>query len=122
VIRILIVDDDRAMRLVGHMLAEDEGCVVVGEADSGEEAVRLALRLAPDVVLMDFRMTGIDGAEATRLILDRRPGTTVIGWSATEETGVAEAFLAAGAREHAVKGDFAKLRSLLRGLGLGLPA
>src|SRR2546423_11508352 len=66
-LRTVIVDDDRGMRLVARLLAEEEGCAVVGEAETGEQAVRLAMRMGPDAVLMDFRLPGMDGVEATRL-------------------------------------------------------
>ena len=114
-LRTVIVDDDRGMRLVARLLAEEEGCAVVGEAETGEQAVRLAMRMGPDAVLMDFRLPGMDGVEATRLILAARPDVTVIGWTASDDPKVAGAFLAAGARAHAAKADFDALRAALRG-------
>jgi len=115
VLRTVIVDDDRAMRIVGRLLAEEEGCHIVGEAESGEQAVRLAMRLRPDAILMDYRMTGMDGIETTRAIVAARPSVAVIAWTSSDEPAVAEAFLAAGARAHALKGDFDALRAALRG-------
>jgi DNA-binding NarL/FixJ family response regulator len=69
VIRILLVDDQRLVRSGFRMiLGSDPGLEVVGEAGDGVEAVAEARRLDPDVVLMDVRMPGVDGIEATRRI------------------------------------------------------
>ena len=68
-IRLLIVDDHPVVRagLVG-MLSDEPGFEVVGEASNGEQAVRIAAATRPDVVLMDLRMPGVDGVEATSQI------------------------------------------------------
>ncbi|GAB2786096.1 response regulator [Amycolatopsis magusensis] len=66
-IRLLIVDDHPVVRDgLSSMFSRDPECEVVGEAADGAEAVRLAGRLRPDVVLMDLRMPGMDGVRATR--------------------------------------------------------
>ncbi len=68
-IRVLLADDQVLVRAgFRSLLAAQEGIEVVGEASDGEEAVRLARSLVPDVVLMDIRMPGVDGLEATRII------------------------------------------------------
>lgn len=68
-ITVLIVDDDVLVRAGLRMMIEtQDDLVVVGEADDGQVAVRLAVELQPDVVLMDIRMSGMDGIEATRQI------------------------------------------------------
>jgi DNA-binding NarL/FixJ family response regulator len=54
------------------------GVEIVGTASDGEEALAVAERLAPDVVLMDLRMPNCDGVQATRLITQRNPGTKVV--------------------------------------------
>jgi two-component system invasion response regulator UvrY len=76
---VLLVDDHRAFRLaVRSLLDAEPDYTVVAEAVDGEEAVDLALRLRPDLVLMDVRLPGINGIEATRRILAREPRTTVV--------------------------------------------
>ncbi|ALA60351.1 response regulator [Nitrospira moscoviensis] len=78
--RVLIVDDHAAMRACLRSLVEDHpDMAVIGEAASGEEAVTLANRLQPDVVLMDVRLPRLDGVEATRRIRRQMPAPVVIG-------------------------------------------
>ncbi len=85
-VRVLIVDDQLAFRAAARMVVEvAEGFSVVGEAETGEEAVELAGELHPDLVLMDVNLPGIDGLAATRSILDSRPGTVVLVVSTYEE-------------------------------------
>ena len=68
-ISVLIVDDDTLVRAGLRLMIETQNdLVVAGEASDGDEAITLARELRPDVVLMDVRMPGIDGIEATRLI------------------------------------------------------
>lgn len=68
-IRLLIVDDHPVVRAgLAGLLSDEPGFEVVGEASDGEQAVRLAAALRPDIVLMDLRMPGVDGVEATARI------------------------------------------------------
>ena len=74
-LRVLIADDQALVRAGFRMILEAQPDIaVVGEAADGEAAVRAARRTRPDVVLMDVRMPGVDGLEATRRLLDGTPG------------------------------------------------
>jgi two-component system, NarL family, response regulator LiaR len=79
VIRVLIVDDHAVVRRgLRTFLELQEGIEVVGEAEDGDEAVAAVEELAPDVVLMDLVMPGVDGIEAIKRARERRPATRVI--------------------------------------------
>jgi len=79
VIRVLLVDDQPLIRAGLRMLCEAEPDLeVVGEAADGRDAVALAERLTPDVIVMDLRMPGVDGITATGRILAGRPGARVL--------------------------------------------
>jgi len=74
VIKVFIVDDQALIRDgLRTMLELDEGISVVGEAADGSAVLEAVQRTRPDIVLMDIRMPGVDGLEATRRLL-RRPG------------------------------------------------
>lgn len=78
-ITVLVIDDQQPFRrAAAEMLRRLPGFELVGEAATGEDGVELALRLEPRVILMDVRLPGIDGTEATRQILAARPGTVVV--------------------------------------------
>jgi DNA-binding NarL/FixJ family response regulator len=94
--RVLIVDDHPVTRdgLKTAFGITDE-IDVVGEAGSGEEAIKLAQDLSPDVIFMDVRMPGMNGIQATRIIRERRPDTKVILFTIDESrASVAEAIQA----------------------------
>jgi DNA-binding NarL/FixJ family response regulator len=78
-IRILLAEDQELVRRGLHyILAAQPDMQVVGEAADGNEAVRLALVSEPQIILMDIRLPGRTGIEATRAILESRPGTRII--------------------------------------------
>ena len=104
-VRVLVVDDQRPFRDAAKLVVEaTDGFEVVGEADSGEAAVKLADSLAPDLVLMDINLPGIDGLEATRRILAASARTTVVALST--EVGLATRALMGGATAFISKSDF----------------
>jgi DNA-binding NarL/FixJ family response regulator len=78
-IAVLVVDDRRPFRSAARRMLDGGGqFVVVGEAESGEEAVEVASRLRPGLILMDVLLPGIDGIEATRQILAQIPDTVIV--------------------------------------------
>ncbi|MFJ8015496.1 response regulator [Streptomyces sp. NPDC096339] len=103
-IRILVVDDQQLVRMGLRMLFEPAPDIeILGEADNGAEAVRLAERFAPDVVLMDLRMPGMDGITATRRILTARPSTRIVALTTFDDDDHLYPALAAGACGFLVK-------------------
>lgn len=109
-IRVLLVDDHRMLRQgLVELLSRDPGLEVVGEAADGEEALRQAPLLNPDVVLMDVNMPGMGGVEATRLLHIRHPGLLVIGLSMYSESHRAEEMRAAGASAYVAKSEAAEV-------------
>lgn len=107
-VRVLIVDDAAAVRrLLRALLGGADGVEVVGEAANGAEAVELARRLRPDVVLMDVVMPVMDGVAATAAIVDALPGVRVLGLSISGDDATAAAMAAAGAAVHLAKGGAA---------------
>ena len=106
-LRVLVVDDSAFMRgAISRVLSGDPRFEVAGQAKDGEEAVRLAAELRPDVISMDFNMPGLNGAEATRAILAKN-ATPIVMLSAHTREGAAATVqaLAAGAVDFVEKPD-----------------
>ena len=97
-LRVLIADDHLLFaESLRALLCEDDRIEVVGIAGNGDEAVRLATRLLPDVVLMDFSMPGLDGMTATRRIHELDLPCRVLLMTGDDDQDVAAHALAAGA-------------------------
>jgi DNA-binding NarL/FixJ family response regulator len=104
-IRVLIAEDnDRFRQGVRALLEATVDTEVAGEAADGAEAVALAEQVQPDVVLMDLRMPGVDGVEATRRILETSPHIGVLVLTMFEDDDSVFAAMRAGARGYLLKG------------------
>lgn len=102
---VLICDDHAAFRAsLAALLSGGEDITVVGEAANGAHAVRAALALQPDVVLMDLAMPGLGGVEATRAIVHSAPHIGVIVLTMVEDDDAVFAAIRAGARGYLLKG------------------
>jgi NarL family two-component system response regulator LiaR len=97
-IRVLIVDDHEMVRTgLAAFLLVHKDLENVGEADSGEEAVRLCEQTCPDVVLMDMVMPGMDGPTAIRAIRQRCPSAQIIALTSFKEQELVQEAIQAGA-------------------------
>ena len=103
-IRVLVVDDSLFMRAAITKTLGTDKFEVVGQAKNGTEALAQAVKLAPDVITMDFNMPGMNGAETVRALMQQRP-TPVVMFSAHTKQGAKETFdaLAAGAVDFVTK-------------------
>jgi two-component system response regulator NreC len=103
-IRVLLVDDHALVRRgFRRMLDDDETLEVVGEASNGAEAVELAEKLKPQVVVMDCQLPQMTGLEATRKILQELPATAILMLSMHSEDTLVRQALEAGARGYVLK-------------------
>ncbi len=120
-IRVLVADDHPIVRGgIVALLSTEPDIEVVGEAASGEAAVELALKLNPDLVLMDLQMPGIKGDEATARVLADRPDTRVIILTTYETDASILTAIEAGASGYLLKAApqdeiLAGIRSVARG-------
>jgi len=102
-LRVLVVDDNDGFRGSLSALLCGEDLEVVGEAANGAEAIERVLELSPDVVLMDIRMPGMDGIEATRRLKAIRPSLEVVALTGLEEQRAVRDMLVAGAAGYVLK-------------------
>lgn len=99
VIRVLIADDEKLLRsAIASLLDMSEALAIVAQASDGAEAVALAAEHDPDVVLLDLEMPRLDGLEAARRIIARRPEQAVVLLTRHARAGVLRTALAAGVR------------------------
>lgn len=103
-VRILVADDHAGFRQgLKALLASEPGMELVGEAENGREAVLRSAELSPDVVLMDLQMPGINGVEATRLILEENPRVGIVVLTMFEDDDSVVSSMRAGARGYVLK-------------------
>ena len=103
-IKVLLVDDHSLVRRGFRRMLEDEAdIVVIGEASNGDEAVRLARELVPQVIVMDCALPGTSGLAATRKILETDPPKAILMLSMHSEDTLVRQALDAGARGYFLK-------------------
>lgn len=104
-IRVLVVDDHDLVRMgISRMLADSPDIEVVGEADSGDMALKLAKQLTPDVVLLDVNMPNIGGLEATKRLVQLDKGIKILAVSSLSTQPYPSMLLKAGAHGYITKG------------------
>jgi len=104
--RVIVVDDHavirRGVQQILHAFPEWELC---GEAGDGQEAIRLAETLRPEIIIMDISMPGLNGLEATRIISDILPDTKILLLTLHSSTELVRTAFRAGARGYVLKSD-----------------
>jgi DNA-binding NarL/FixJ family response regulator len=120
-IQLLIADDHEPFRDgLRALLMSAPDIELIGEAANGDEAIAMAARLQPDVILMDINMPGVNGIEATRQILHTSPHISVLILTMFEDDDSVFAALRAGARGYILKGALkAELLRAIRGVSNG---
>jgi DNA-binding NarL/FixJ family response regulator len=103
-INLLIADDHEVVRAGVAAMLQGSEVQVVGEAATGNQAIELAMKLHPDVVLLDIRMPETDGLEALERILDRSPRTKVVMFTGHENPTYVARAVALGAAGYVMKG------------------
>jgi two-component system invasion response regulator UvrY len=121
VIKVLLVDDHDLVRTGVKRLLEDAGDIkVVGEAGSGEDALRIAKDAKPNVVLMDANMPGMGGLEATKRLLRQIPEIKIIALTVHGDEPFPSKFLQAGAHGYLTKGaDVQEMVRAIRQVNVG---
>ena len=119
-LRLLLADDHPLIREGLRASLADQGFTVVAEAENGHSAVDLTLEHRPDVVVLDIGMPDLDGLEACRRIVSRRPGARVLVLTAHDDPQTREAAKSAGAMGYLVKSASTReisdaVRALARG-------
>ena len=114
-IRVLVVDDHELVRSgISRMLADNPDLDVIGQASSGEEAIEFVRENRPDIVLMDIRMPGIGGLEATRRILRLDDSIRVIVVTACADDPYPSRVMQSGAQAYITKG--ADIQEMVRAI------
>ena len=116
--RVLLCDDVPMLReLLRYELEEDDGIVIVGEADNGNDGVRLVKELAPDLVVLDLAMPGLDGLEAISLMRAVPDPPAILVHSGFDAATMRDRVLALGAERYLEKGgNLGEVRTAVREL------
>lgn len=120
-IRVLIVDDHAILRMgLASLLASKSEIEVVGDASDGPSGIRKALKLKPDVVIMDLMMPGMDGIEATKELLAKTPESKILILTTFGTSNGINNALEAGAMGAVMKNcDFSELADAIRAVASG---
>lgn len=120
-IGVLIVDDQADVRrALSGLLKMFPDCFLAGEANDGQEALNLASKIKPDVVIMDVNMPGMDGFEATKQLRKMLPSTKVLILTQHDSPQAVDAAKGAGAHGFLVKSDSRNLSSAIAAVSRGL--
>ncbi len=104
-IKVLVVDDHDLVRMgISRMLSDDDDIEVIGEADSGDMAIKLAKQLNPDIILLDVNMPNIGGLEATKRLIQIDPNIKIIAVSSLTAQPYPSMLLKAGVSGYITKG------------------
>jgi len=114
--RLMLVDDHKLFRQgLRALLEKVPDCQVVGEADTGRQAIEMVAALQPDLLVMDVAMKDLNGIEATRQILEKHPRTKVLALSMHADRRFVAGMLQAGARGYLLKdGAFEEVQQAIR--------
>ena len=120
-IKVLVADDHDLVRTgISRMLEDVDGVEVVGEATSGEDAIKMCRESTPDVVLMDVKMPGIGGLEATKKLVRQNPDIKVVAVTACDDDPFPSRLLKAGAVGFVTKGaDLSEMVHAIRSVVAG---
>jgi DNA-binding NarL/FixJ family response regulator len=124
-IKVLIADDHRLFRqgLIGLMKTREDLVEVIGEAETGEEAIQLAGELHPDIILMDIYMPQMDGLQAAKEIRGRFPDIAIVMLTSSERDGHLYEAVKIGVAGYLLKDlDATDLFDMLSGVARGEPA
>lgn len=114
--KVLIVDDEYLMRkALRIVVSESDSFEIVGEADSGSEALRLAELLQPDIIFMDIKIPTINGLEVSQIIKKKMPNTSIIVLTAHSDFQYAQSAIQIGVDEYLIKPcSFDRIREILK--------
>jgi DNA-binding NarL/FixJ family response regulator len=108
-LRVVLIDDAECVRDAVAASLRNAGHEIVGQAGDGAGGLRETVAHRPDVVIMDWRMPGMDGVEAARQIRAAHPSAAVIAFTSTDTPELRDAYRVAGAAAFVAKGDVRRL-------------
>jgi anti-anti-sigma factor len=113
-LRVVLIDDSKQVREAVAELIRNAGHEIVGEAEDGPSGVRMTLAQRPDLVIVDWRMPGLDGVEVTRRIRASHPAPAIVAYCSSDCVELRDAFRAAGAEAFVDKRDVLGLEVAVR--------